>query len=210
MLSTCVICWTYRIQIEPVPYFVSKPEIIIKPITSTGRIIRIHDIFHKKLPSHAFFCLQKSQDFEGSFTTNPFTFIPLQRFQFFIHGSPYFNDHLEVATINILGNGDYEYKEFGQYLRQLYKVAGVELNGDSLINSKNFALNFITVLSFGADRSNIRENHLNIDEKASTSLEIDMGINEVAEDVVLLIYAQYNQQIQIDHLRQVNIIEWKL
>ena len=28
-----------RIQIEPVPYFVSKPEIIIKPITSTGRII---------------------------------------------------------------------------------------------------------------------------------------------------------------------------
>lgn len=36
-----------RIQIQPVPYFVSKPEIIIKPITSTGRIIRIHEIFHK-------------------------------------------------------------------------------------------------------------------------------------------------------------------
>ena len=48
-----------RIQIQPIPYFVSKPEIIIKPITSTGRIIRIHEIFHQKLPSHAFFCLQK-------------------------------------------------------------------------------------------------------------------------------------------------------
>ena len=40
-----------RIQIQPVPYFVAKPEIIIKPITSAGRIIRIHEIFHQKLPS---------------------------------------------------------------------------------------------------------------------------------------------------------------
>ena len=196
-----------RIQIQPVPYYVSKPEIIIKPITSTGRIIRIHEIFHQKLPSHAFFCLQKSQDFEGSFRTNPFTFIPFQKFQFFINGSPYFNDHLEVSTINILGDGDYEYKEFGQYLRQLYKVAGVELKGDCLINSKNFALNFITGLSFGADRSDITENHLNIDEKASTSLEIDMGINAVPKDMVLIVYALYNQLIKIDHLRQVSTVE---
>ena len=28
-----------RIQIQPVPYFLSKPEIIVKPITSAGRII---------------------------------------------------------------------------------------------------------------------------------------------------------------------------
>ena len=196
-----------RIQIQPVPYYVSKPEIIIKPITSTGRIIRIHEIFHQKLPSHAFFCLQKSQDFEGDFRTNPFTFIPFQKFQFFINGSPYFNDHLEVSTINILGDGDYEYKEFGQYLRQLYKVAGVELKGDCLINSKNFALNFITGLSFGADRSDITENHLNIDEKDSTSVEIDVGINNPPEDMVLVVYALYNQLIQINHLRQVSTVE---
>ena len=159
-----------RIQIEPVPYFVSKPEIIIKPITSAGRIIRIHDIFHKKLPSHAFFCFQKSQDFEGSFRTNPFTFIPFEKFQFSINGTPYFNDPLEVSAVNNLGHGDYEYKEFGMYLRQLHKVAGVELKGDCLINSKNFGLNFITGLSLGADKSDITENHFNIDEKASTSI----------------------------------------
>ena len=196
-----------RIQIEPVPYFVSKPEIIVKPITSSGRIIRIHDVFHNKLPSHAFFCLQKSQDFEGSFRTNPFTFVPIESFQFYINGTPYFNDPLEVSTVNNLGDGDYEYKEFGMFLRQLHKVAGVELKGDCLINSKNFALNFITGLSFGADRSDITENHLNIDENGSTSLQIDMGINEPPTDMVLIIYALFNQLIEIDHLRKVNTVE---
>ena len=83
----------------------------------------------------------------------------------------------------------------------------MELKGDCLINSKNFALNFITGLSFGADRSDITENHLNIDEKASTSLEIDMGINAVPKDMVLIVYALYNQLIKIDHLRQVSTVE---
>ena len=196
-----------RIQIHPVPYFVSKPEIIIKPITSVGRFIRIHDIFPSKLPSHAFFCLQKSQDFEGSFRKNPFTFVPLQSFQFFINGSPYFNNNLEVELINSLGDGDYEYKAFGDYLRQLYKTIGIDLRGDCLINSENFALNFLTGISFGADRSDITESHLNLDERASTSLEIHMGINRVPEDMVLIVYAQFNRQIQIDSDRKLTIIE---
>ena len=93
------------------------------------------------------------------------------------------------------------------FLRQLHKVAGVELKGDCLINSKNFALNFITGLSFGADRSDITENHLNIDENGSTSLQIDMGINEPPTDMVLIIYALFNQLIEIDHLRKVNTVE---
>ena len=93
------------------------------------------------------------------------------------------------------------------YLRQFYKVGGVQLKGNCLINSKNFALNFITGLSFWADKSDITENHLNIDEKASTSLEIDVGINNPPEDMVLIIYALYNQLIQINHLRQVSTVE---
>ena len=81
------------------------------------------------------------------------------------------------------------------------------MRGDCLINSENFALNFLTGISFGADRSDITENHLNIDEKASTSLEIDMGINAVPKDMVLIVYALYNQLIKIDHLRQVSTVE---
>ena len=97
------------------------------------------------------------------------------------------------------------------YIRWLYlelhKVAGVELKGDCLINSKNFALNFITALSFGADRSDITENHLNINENGSTSIQIDMGINEPPTDMVLMICALFNQLIEIDHLRKVNTVE---
>ena len=100
-----------------------------------------------------------------------------------------------------------EYKGYGDYLRQLYKTVGVDLKGDCLINSKNFALNFITGISFGADRSDITENHLNLDERASTSLEIHMGINNVADDMVLIVYAQFNRQIQIDGDRKLTIIE---
>ena len=131
----------------------------------------------------------------------------LKKIQFSINGTPYFNDPLEVSAVNNLGHGDYEYKEFGMYLRQLHKVAGVELKGDCLINSKNFGLNFITGLSLGADKSDITENHFNIDEKASTSIEIDMGINDPPGDMVLIVYALFNQKIEIDHLRQVSTIE---
>ena len=30
-------------------------------------------------------CLQKSKDFEGSFRTNPYIFVPFQKFQFFLN-----------------------------------------------------------------------------------------------------------------------------
>ena len=127
--------------------------------------------------------------------------MPFQKFQFFLNGTPYFKEPLEVTTINDLGEGDYEYKGYGDYLRQLYKTVGVDLKGDCLINSKNFALNFITGIS------DITENHLNLDERASTSLEIHMGINKVPDDMVLIVYAQFNRQIQIDGDRKLAIIE---
>ena len=38
-------------------------------------------------------------------------------------------------------------------------------------------------------------------------LEIDMGINRVPEDMVLIVYAHFNRQIQIDGDRKLTIIE---
>ena len=197
-----------RIQKEPAPYFVTRPELIIKPITNAGKMIRISDVFHDKLPSYAFFCLQRSKDFEGSYKTNPYTFIPFQKFQFYLNGSPYFMDPLEVATMKKLGDGHYHYTDFGDYMRQLYKTIGKDLKGDCLINSLNFQLNFMVGMSFGADRSSLSERHLNLQEKASTYLEIDMGINEnIPADMILIIYAVYDRQIQIDAERRIQIIE---
>ncbi len=79
-----------RIQKEPAPYFISRPELIIKPISNAGQIIRVTDVFHDVIPSYAFFCLQKSKDLEGSMKTNPFTFIPFKKFNFYLDGIPYF------------------------------------------------------------------------------------------------------------------------
>ena len=197
-----------RIQREPAPYFVTRPEIIIKPVSNAGKMIRISDVFHDKLPSYAFFCLQRSKDFEGTYKTNPYTFIPFQKFQFYLNGSPYFMDPLEVSTIKKIGDGNYHYTDFGDYMRQLYRTIGKDLRGDCLINSSNFNLNFMVGMSFGADRSSLSERHLNLQEKASTYLEIDMGINEnISADMILIIYAVYDRQIQIDANRKIQIIE---
>ncbi len=192
-----------RLQKDPAPYFVSRPEITIKPITQANRIIRLTDIFHDKLPPYAFFCLQKSCDFEGKINTNPFTFIPFKKFQFYVNGTPYFTDALEVSNIE-----EGKYEGFGDYLRQLYRTIGKDLKGDCLINSTNFQLNFMVGMSFGADRSSTADKHMNLQENASTYLEIDMGINEnIPSDMILITYAVYDRQIQIDGDRSVRIIE---
>ena len=192
-----------RLQKDPAPYFISRPEITIKPITQSNRIIRLTDIFHDKLPPYAFFCLQKSSDFEGKLNTNPFTFIPFKKFQFYVNGTPYFTDALEVSTIE-----DGIYEGFGDYLRQLYRTVGKDLKGECLINSSNFQLNFMVGMSFGADRSSTTDKHLNLQENASTYLEIDMGINEnIPTDMILITFAVYDRQIQIDGNRSVRIIE---
>ena len=197
---------------EPIPYFLSKPEIIIKPITHSNRIIRITNLFHDKMPSHAFFCLQKSDDFNGKRDTSPFIFIPFSKFQLFLNGKPYFMDPLEADFNEYTILGDTEvlrtWDRNGQYLRQLYKTIGRDLKGDCLINSKNFHLNFMAAVSFTSDRSTTSSTYLSLQEKKSTSLEIDMGYDEdIPSDMILIIYALFDRQIQIDSNRSVTIIE---
>ena len=193
----------------PASYFITRPEILIKPIQNAGRIIRLTDIFHDKLPPFAFFCLQKSSSFEGSsMKVNPYTFIPFKRFNFYLDGSPYFKEPLEVRTVEKGVDSVTRYEEFGEYMRQMYATLGKSLKGDCLINSDNFLMNFMVAMSFGADKSSLAENHLNLQVKSSTYLEIDLGINtDIPPDMVLIVYAVYDRQIQIDKDRQIHIIE---
>ena len=196
-----------RIKKDPIPYFISRPDIIVRPITQSSRIIRMTDLFTDKVPSHAFFALQRSRDFEGQKRSNPFIFVPFKKFQFYRNGTPYFTDPLEVEEIAEIDDGDYTYRGFGDYLRQLYRTLGKDTKGDCLVDSSNFHLNFMVGISFGADRSSINERHLNLQERASTYLEIDVGVENVPEDLILIVYAVYDRQIKIDSNRSVQIIE---
>ena len=196
-----------RIQKEPACYGISRPELIVKPISNAGRIIRLTDIFHDKIPPYAFFCLQKSSDFEGKSRSNPFIFVPFKKFQFYLNGTPYFKDPLEVSSVSQLQDDDYIYSGYGEFLRQLYETIGKDLKGNCLINSSNFHLNFMVGMSFGADRKSLADGHLNLQEQASTYLEIDMGINNVPSDMVLIVYAVFDRQILIDGNRKIQIIE---
>ena len=196
-----------RLQVDPIPYFISRPEIIVRPVTQVSRIIRMSDIFKDKLPPYAFFALQRSVDFDGRFNSNSFVTVPFKKFNFYRNGVPYFTDPLEVGTIRTLGTGDYAYSDLGEYMRQLYRTIGKDSRGNCLINSSNFHLHFMVGMSFGADRSSLAERHLNLQEKASTQLEIDMGVDDVPEDLILIVYAVHDRQVQIDKDRMVRIID---
>ena len=195
-----------RLLKSPAIYYVTKPEIIVRPITQTSRVIRMNDIFQEKLPKYAFFCIQGSEDFEGKMSKNPYTFIPFSKFQFYVNGTPYFADPLEIDSVE--GPGDSRiYSENAIYLRQLYKTIGKDLRGNCLINRDNFQLNFIVGLSLTSDRCSTICNHLNLQEVASTHLEIDIGEEKLPDDALLVIYAMYDRQILINSQRAVTIVE---
>ena len=119
-----------------------------------------------------------------------------------MNGVPYFTDSLEISYTEI--DDTKRYIDCGSSLRLLYRTIGKDLRGDCLINSENFQLNFIVGTSFSAGRSSTNARHLNLHESASTYLEIDMGINAtVPEDMILIIYALYDRQIQIDGNRSI-------
>ena len=195
-----------RLQKSPAIYYITKPEIIVKPIPQTTSIIRMNDIFPEKLPKYAFIFIQGSEDFEGKINKNPFTFSPFKRFQIYINGIPYFTDPLEIDWVAGPDNKKL-YKENATYLRQLYKTIGKDLRGNCLINRDNFQLNFLVGISLTSDRCSTACNHLNLQEVASTHLEIDIGDETLPNDPLLVIYSIYDRQIQINSQRSITIVE---
>ena len=178
---------------EPIPYFVQRPELIVRPITATAKVIRVNDIFPSKLPSYAFFCIQKSADFEGKRESNPFSFIPFGKMNIFIGGKPFFQDELEVRL-----KTDSQEPDFTHFLVQLYKTLGREYKGNCLINSKNFYIHFCVGASFTADKSSANASYLNLQEQGSCSTEIDTGEDSGLTNCLLIVYALYDRQIKID------------
>ena len=195
-----------RIHKSPAIYYVTRPEIIVKPIAQTSRVIRMNDIFPEKLPKYAFIFMLGSEDFEGTITKNPYTFTGFSEFQFYINNKPYFAEPLKMDSVQG-SNNSRKYPENAVYLKQLYKTIGKDLRGDCLINRNNFPLNFIVGLSLTSDRCSTMCDHLNLQEVASTHLEIDMGLQTLPNDPLLVIYAMYDRQIQINSERMITIVE---
>ena len=195
-----------RLLKEPAPYIVSKPEIIIKPISQSGRVVRLNHIFPGKLPRHAFFCVQRSRDFEGSFDSNPMTFCAFSRFQLHVNGVPYFSDPLEMNFVT--EGGQKIYRENASFLRQLYKTIGKDVRGCGMINSKNFQQHFMVGVSLTGDRCSASAPYLNPQCEASTQLEIDFGYDSnVSDDLILIVYAIYDRIIKISATREIEIID---
>ena len=190
------------LESEPIPYFVQRPELIVRPITATTKVIRVNDIFPSKLPSYVFFCIQKSAEFEGKRESNPFSFIPFEKMNIFIGGKPFFQDELEARL-----KTDSQEPDFTQFLVQLYKTLGREYKGNCLINSKNFYTHFCVGASFTADKSPANASYLNLQEQGSYSIEIDTGEDSGLTNCLLIVYALYDRRIKINPDRSIDIIE---
>lgn len=196
-----------RLAKQPALYFITKPEIIIKPIAQHGRMVRINEIFHGKLPRTAFFCILQSKDFEGSFQSSPFAFIPFSKFQLYVNGLPYFNDPLEI-DFSIDDNGQKVYKENWKFLQQLYKTIGKDARGCPLINSANFQSNFMVGVSLAGDRASSSAAYLSPHKQASTQIEIDFGYDiNIAQDLILLVYAVHDRLVKINADRELEIVD---
>jgi hypothetical protein len=195
-----------RLQRQPAPYFVTRPQIIIKPISQQGRIVRVNDIFNGKMPKLAFFCIQSSKSFEGTYDSSPFAFIPFSKLQLHINGRPYFNDPLEIDFT--IEDGKRVYNENWRYVQQLYKTIGKDVRGCGLIDSKNFQHNFMVGASLTGDRSSATASYLSPQTQASTQIEIDFGYDiNVSEDLILLVYAVYDRVIRINSERELELID---
>ena len=194
-------------SIEPAHYFVTRPDIIIKPIAQSGRIVRLNNLFQGgKLPSHAFFSIQRSADFDGSFDSNPFAFVPFGKFQLHIDGVPYFSEPLEM--VHSTENNQKIYSDNRSFLTQLYKTIGKDMRGCGLITSKNFQQNFMVGVSLTPDRRNTMSSYLSPRIEGSTQLEIDFGYDvNITDDLILTIYACFDRIIQISGTREIEIIE---
>ena len=195
-----------RLANEAAPYFISKPEIIVKPVGTQGKHIRLNNLFtDNKIPHHAFFCLQFSQDFEGNYSGNPFAFLPMNRFQIHLDGKPYFADPL--TTEPYTSNGKVVYDKSGSFLRQLYSSIGKSDRGACLIDSLNYQQNFIVGVSFQPGRSGESlHGFLSPQLVSSTNLEIDLQ-DTYKKDIVLIIYAVYDRMVKIHGDRSVEVVE---
>lgn len=107
------------------------------------------------------------------------------------------------------GDEDGVYGDVGDFYRQLLHTVGKDHKGSCLITSKNFQLNFMVALNFTADRSSVSAKHLNLQRKASTACEIDLGAiyKENYGDLILVVWAFYDSQITIDSEGKVQVIE---
>ena len=195
-----------RLAKQPAPFFVSRPELIIKPISHAGRNIRLNNLFPGQLHSLAFFCIQRSQDFQGDYSKNPFTFLPFSKFQLTVDGVPYFSSPLEIEPETVAGKR--YYTENRAFLEQLYRTTGHHVRGCNLINTENFQQNFIVGVSLAGDRAPSSAAYLNPRQEASTQLEIDIGYSvNVSDELILLIYAVYNRLITISSDRSVQVFD---
>ena len=195
-----------RLANEAAPYYISKPEIIVKPVGSQGQHIRLNNLFpDNKIPHHAFFCLQFTNHFEGSFKGNPFAFLPIERFQIHLDGKPYFADPITAETYQ--SNGKTIFDKSGSFLRQLYASIGKSERGTCLVNSLNFQQNFIVGVSFQPGRNGeTMHGYLSPQVVSSTNLEIDTN-KSYKSDIVLIIYAVYDRLVKIHGDRSIEIVE---
>lgn len=195
-----------RLSKQAAPYYITKPELIIRPIAQSGRVVRLNQIFNDKLPKHAFFCVQKSLDFDGNIGTNPFSFVPFSRFQLQVDGVPYFADPLEMDYKVV--NSVKQFTNLSLLLQQLYKTIGKDQRGSCLINSTNIQQNFIVGVSLTSDKCSTSVGYLNAKREASTQLELDFGLDvNVSDDLILIVYAVYDRLVKIDSDRNIEIIE---
>ena len=193
-----------KLRIKPATYFTQNPEVSIRTVPGGQKNVIFTDLFHR-LPKYVVFMLQKASELEGSYESNPLTFYPFGKANFFVNDQPIFSS---VLTIPHTASGGHNYYlENALIFEQLYKTIGRSVKSNCLITRNNFQIHFMLALSLTPDKAHTQVGHLNLVEKATTRFELDWDLTTLPTDMVLIAVAFYDRQIQINVDREVTIIE---
>ena len=179
-----------KLQTTPVIYECDKQLLLARLLPTGQQHVTVNNIFEHKIPKFVLFCLQHPEAISGKAHRNPFTTCPLNSLQLFINNRQFFAKALTNETPILLD--------------QLYKAMGRDLKGSLLIDSDNLVLNQIYAICLTDDRT--FDTHYNLKRTGDTRLELDLG-EAKTENLVLLAYCLYDQQISIDANQVVTIIE---
>ena len=185
----------------PVTYEVDRQSVIARLLPQGSRTYTIHNVFDRGvLPKFVMFCVQDPNALVGQYNKNPHTFMSIRSLQFYVNNRQYF---AEPLTNEYVPNGTWN-DNCQSVMDNLYKSTHRDHHGSMLITRKNFNLYQFFTLCLSDDRT--YGAHLGLKKSSDTRLEIDLG-ETTAENLILLAYCVYDQQVQIDGNKNVVVNE---
>lgn len=178
-----------RLKKEPSRYEADAKIVTFRQFPYGIKAYKFNNLFSgSKLPKYFVCAINNRAAYGGNAHRNPWTFFPLAKAQCWINGEAYFPKAVEGQE---------------ELFNALQEALSYKVRGSCLVTPENFKINNILAFPLTADRT-VRH-HMNLMTTGVVDLEIELE-GRSGTDYCLIIYAIYDRLIEIDSLRQIQIV----